>query len=113
VAQAGSAPRSHRGGQGFNSPQLHQKYVVRNPDRVDAVGAQAPAAFLFQAHGLRNVIAAVLLEGLDDRRSRNIGDGGSGAIVVSVDDELLEPGLVVVAPAGVVAECVGAAAVTW
>ena len=25
VAQSGSAPRSHRGGQGFKSPQLHRE----------------------------------------------------------------------------------------
>src|SRR5580704_2196877 len=29
VAQSGSAPRSHRGGQGFKSPQLHPKPQVR------------------------------------------------------------------------------------
>src|SRR6478609_260297 len=34
VAQSGSAPRSHRGGQGFKSPQLHPS--------TDAVGARSP-----------------------------------------------------------------------
>src|SRR5258707_8731765 len=29
VAQSGSAPRSHRGGQGFKSPQLHPKLQAR------------------------------------------------------------------------------------
>src|SRR6516165_6625338 len=29
VAQSGSAPRSHRGGQGFKSPQLHQVTAVQ------------------------------------------------------------------------------------
>ena len=34
VAQSGSAPRSHRGGQGFNSPQLHT--FTRTTDAVGA-----------------------------------------------------------------------------
>ena len=29
VAQSGSAPRSHRGGQGFKSPQLHRERSSR------------------------------------------------------------------------------------
>ena len=33
VAQSGSAPRSHRGGQGFKSPQLHQFSAGRRPAR--------------------------------------------------------------------------------
>src|SRR3712207_937210 len=41
VAQSGSAPRSHRGGQGFNSPQLH----TFTAPPADAVGASTPAAF--------------------------------------------------------------------
>ena len=40
VAQSGSAPRSHRGGQGFNSPQLHTFTVTAEP--ADAVGAYRP-----------------------------------------------------------------------
>ena len=32
VAQSGSAPRSHRGGQGFKSPQLHHDTLPRNAD---------------------------------------------------------------------------------
>ena len=37
VAQSGSAPRSHRGGQGFNSPQLHR--------RSEALSEQSERAF--------------------------------------------------------------------
>jgi hypothetical protein len=110
VAQSGSAPRSHRGGQGFNSPQLHQKYVVRNTDRVDAVGAQAPAAFLFPTHCLADPIGTVLLKSFDDGGPCDIRDCRLDAIVVGVDEELLEPGLVVVPAAGFVAEPVGVAA---
>src|SRR6266700_3574405 len=36
VAQSGSAPRSHRGGQGFESPQLHKFSQVRGlPQAAD------------------------------------------------------------------------------
>ena len=31
VAQSGSAPRSHRGGQGFKSPQLHREIAGQRP----------------------------------------------------------------------------------
>src|SRR6266516_113392 len=34
VAQSGSAPRSHRGGQGFKSPQLHFKGSISNTGPV-------------------------------------------------------------------------------
>src|SRR5580693_8120561 len=33
VAQSGSAPRSHRGGQGFKSPQLHPLVLVSDQAR--------------------------------------------------------------------------------
>ncbi len=33
VAQSGSAPRSHRGGQGFESPQLHYGSLTRTLTR--------------------------------------------------------------------------------
>ncbi len=33
VAQSGSAPRSHRGGQGFESPQLHPVFPSQSLDR--------------------------------------------------------------------------------
>src|SRR6201986_4829437 len=45
VAQSGSAPRSHRGGQGFKSPQLHREiagqrhtYGSHPTRRMGAVG---------------------------------------------------------------------------
>jgi hypothetical protein len=34
VAQSGSAPRSHRGGQGFESPQLHPRSTLANTLRA-------------------------------------------------------------------------------
>src|SRR4029077_16301757 len=34
VAQSGSAPRSHRGGQGFKSPQLHPEVAGRRRTRL-------------------------------------------------------------------------------
>src|SRR4051812_581733 len=39
VAQTGSAPRSHRGGQGFKSPQLH-----KGNSKSEAQGEDAPGA---------------------------------------------------------------------
>ena len=42
VAQSGSAPRSHRGGQGFKSPQLHPSFRRSAARRVAAVTAAPP-----------------------------------------------------------------------
>src|SRR3954466_13705254 len=100
VAQSGSAPRSHRGGQGFNSPQLHQKCKVRN---TDTVGAQAPAVLLFVGDGRIELVGPLVLEGSDDRCPRHVGHGGTSAVVIGVDQDSLEPSLVVVAAAGGIA----------
>src|SRR5208282_3208490 len=48
VAQSGSAPRSHRGGQGFESPQLHLWDLVSDQVRRFSVN---PA--YFRGWGLR------------------------------------------------------------
>src|SRR4029077_2314140 len=51
VAQSGSAPRSHRGGQGFKSPQLHPEDAGRRHaqlllDRIGSHSGSQVVAFL-------------------------------------------------------------------
>jgi hypothetical protein len=62
VAQSGSAPRSHRGGQGFESPQLHQKYAAFKP-RLPEAGF---SCWHSRAHG-SSCVALTALSALTSR----------------------------------------------
>src|ERR1035441_2205733 len=92
VAQSGSAPRSHRGGQGFESPQLHLGSSTELPvsyrqncggDLIFSMtsgsdtGAGRCPAWPGVAAGLLRVLRAGLRRGLECRFA-GLGGGGAG-----------------------------------
>jgi len=94
VAQPGSAPRSHRGGQGFESPQLHQKVQVRNADRFGDPATLAVAGFFFA----RRLFAAGDLTPDGLREVVTLWTDDLDQVVVLIDLEVREPRLVHAAP---------------
>src|SRR5271165_1825894 len=111
VAQSGSAPRSHRGGQGFKSPQLHPGLPTELPVsyRQNCIGDR----FLLCLKGLTSALAAVragftgreqpvcsvpAASGVAAARAGDDGRGGGGCCGLSAVWE-------VVAQAGVASPC--------
>jgi hypothetical protein len=84
---------------------------VPNTDILGAVKAFTLAALLFLGDRLRQLRLAVCLQAGQERRTPDAADGGPAVFIVGVKVDRLEPGLVVVAPAGLVAQGIGPAAV--
>ena len=89
VAQSGSAPRSHRGGQGFNSPQLH----TFTAEPADAVGAAPSAASRPQEARVSDAGRARAR-----RRGAAGSAGSSGPVVAAIGLWFLADGLLGVWP---------------
>jgi hypothetical protein len=77
---------------------------VPNTDILGAVKVFTLAAFLFLGDRLRQLRRAVRLQAGQERRAPDAGDGGPAVLVVGIEVDRLEPGLVVVAPTGLVAQ---------
>ena len=90
---------------------LHHMCNVPNTDTLGAVKVFTLAALLFLGDRLRQLRLAVRLQAGQERRPPDAGDGGPPVLVVGIEVDRLEPGLVVVAPAGLVAQGIGPAAV--
>src|SRR5580704_13778705 len=58
VAQSGSAPRSHRGGQGFKSPQLHRVLAGKMARSIFWLSGWEPSRSIRVWLGLRAVATA-------------------------------------------------------
>src|SRR5260370_27899928 len=72
VAQSGSAPRSHRGGQGFKSPQLHREIAGQR--------------LTYSSHPTRRMGAVAILGGIWEIVSYRTGTGRAGGIIRLVMD---------------------------
>ena len=59
VAQSGSAPRSHRGGQGFKSPQLHPEAAGQAPSGSIDEASMVTMAHLDQLTAIARAGAAI------------------------------------------------------